>query len=609
VTRSFSGYNTKDIQGLSQHAQQQIYKLLVAPILREASLKEFHPLVRDVPERIDTKDITTLRDLEKTLIYLAPVSIDDNTFDLTIAYWRFVIQDYSKTPAHYRFFCETSIRCLHLTVNGVHESEQCLPSDRPYSPGYFVDLVEQIRRYAAILAATREKRQRGEAVDEMDATSYANSALRRSRSTTESHTNNPYRDERIELQGGLSHDGKPAYLTRSKDGQKHISLATNKPTKDVITAPVKRQMEVVTNDEGALRSMARRKKDAPIRTYTCNIDGCRKHFKRPCDLTKHIKTHERPYKCPDETCKYHNHGWPTEKERDRHYNDKHSDAPSQYKCLFEDCPYTSKRESNCKQHMEKSHGWAYVRSKNNGKGKAIASVTRIPQAATPSSSGAEGSTPASLLKPSPLTPFLSESDRSRADSVAPTERLILPEDPCMFDFGQDFPDHFNTDVLGSGLTAPFTPAWSDDRGVSAGSSLRSPFGQPDGTFESSFELQQLTPNSSNPNLSAPPTTSAPNSAAQSGWNAPIDDFSPHITSGGEDLTLTSDHFYDTMHMDEGFGEGMQSDADFQLFEGGGNNQPLFADQAGLGIGSQFDMNFQASDFDVSTLFPELSNQQ
>lgn len=48
-------------------------------------------------------------------------------------------------------------------------------------------------------------------------------------------------------------------------------------------------------------------------------------------------------------------------------NDKHSTTPSMYKCQYHPCPYESKRESNCKQHMEKAHGWAYIRSKNNGK--------------------------------------------------------------------------------------------------------------------------------------------------------------------------------------------------------------------------------------------------
>lgn len=91
----------------------------------------------------------------------------------------------------------------------------------------------------------------------------------------------------------------------------------------------------------------------------------------------------------ESSCKYHKYGWPTEKERDRHVNDKHSTAPSMYKCQFHPCTYQSKRESNCKQHMEKAHGWTYVRSKNNTKnnGKQPASSKRplTPQITTPGS--------------------------------------------------------------------------------------------------------------------------------------------------------------------------------------------------------------------------------
>ena len=83
--------------------------------------------------------------------------------------------------------------------------------------------------------------------------------------------------------------------------------------------------------------------------------------------SKHEKTHSRPWKCSDGGCKYHEYGFPTEKERDRHFGDKHSSTPSKFRCQYHPCPYESKRESNCKQHMEKAHGWVYVRSKNNGK--------------------------------------------------------------------------------------------------------------------------------------------------------------------------------------------------------------------------------------------------
>lgn len=69
-------------------------------------------------------------------------------------------------------------------------------------------------------------------------------------------------------------------------------------------------------------------------------------------------------------------------------NDKHSTTPSMYKCQYLPCPYESKRESNCKQHMEKAHGWAYIRSKNNGKAARKGPSVKTPptpQIATPGS--------------------------------------------------------------------------------------------------------------------------------------------------------------------------------------------------------------------------------
>jgi hypothetical protein len=98
--------------------------------------------------------------------------------------------------------------------------------------------------------------------------------------------------------------------------------------------------------------------------FPCEVPGCKRRlFSRLCDLKKHEKTHSRPWKCNTATCKYHTHGWPTEKELERHINDKHSSSPRTFSCLFVPCPYNSKRESNLKQHMEKTHGWEYVRSR------------------------------------------------------------------------------------------------------------------------------------------------------------------------------------------------------------------------------------------------------
>ncbi len=73
---SFTGISDATEQrGLSKYACQQIHKHIVKPILAEEKLQEFHPLIKDVPARIGKKEIKNLRDLEKTLIFLAPVSL------------------------------------------------------------------------------------------------------------------------------------------------------------------------------------------------------------------------------------------------------------------------------------------------------------------------------------------------------------------------------------------------------------------------------------------------------------------------------------------------------------------------------------------------------
>lgn len=110
--------------------------------------------------------------------------------------------------------------------------------------------------------------------------------------------------------------------------------------------------------------------------YEC--DACDKTFRRKCDLKKHTKTHDRPFKCPQSDCKYHDFGWPTEKEMQRHWNDKHDTNPTWYRCDQGDCRYQSKRESNLKQHKEKTHNWTYNRTKSNGQKKAGQSAGQTP---------------------------------------------------------------------------------------------------------------------------------------------------------------------------------------------------------------------------------------
>ncbi|USW47616.1 Putative Zinc finger C2H2-type [Septoria linicola] len=507
---------------LSKYAAEQIHKHIVQPILKETALSDFHDLIKSVPIRIGDKEIKTLRDLEKTLIFLAP--------------------DYSHSPSKYLRFCERTIRVLHTTVTTLHESDQRAPTDRPYTQGYFFDLVEQIRRYATILAATRDHQAKHDKPETMDES----------------------KDTGVSLYGGLSHNGKPAELVHTTPDGKVISLATGKviSDEDLASAAMKRPALEVDEDD-ALRSMARRKKNAKPEIHTCEL--CNKEFKRPCDLTKHVKTHERPWKCSEVDCKYHEFGWPTEKERDRHVNDKHSSAPSLYHCMFKPCPYTSKRESNCKQHMEKAHGWDYVRSKSNGKGKAT-KVVRLPQGSVPPSPSSTMLTPLTPIAPSPSVH--SYGDSSRHSSMAPPP-LAGPSNYNTPGYGNtpasEFLGHFNMDYTGNfdfndlanfpTSAFPITPAMSEDRRTSASMSSTSgmhyessAFGEPSPnqfTFnENDFALpenwQSYTPDSSiaGPGSSATHVSPATHMEQTFTEDAFMEDKYEAFTAGpAEDFTL------------------------------------------------------------------------
>ncbi|ORY09475.1 hypothetical protein BCR34DRAFT_602860, partial [Clohesyomyces aquaticus] len=192
ITSSFSALGaSEEKHTLGEYACKQIHDHIIKPILAEESLKDFHPLIQDVPRRIGNKNISNLRDLEKTLVFLAPVSDLPPSSEIAKAHCILRgVKEFSSTPTSYLRFCERSIQLLITTVDCLPEHDQRLPSDRPYTNNYFLDLIEQIRRYAAIMAATRQKQENGEELDEMDYSP----------------------DEKITLRGGLSHNGRPAEL-------------------------------------------------------------------------------------------------------------------------------------------------------------------------------------------------------------------------------------------------------------------------------------------------------------------------------------------------------------------------------------------------------------
>ena len=348
---------------LSSYACKQIQEHIINPILKEGTLSAFHPLIRSIPYRVGKKEITCLRDLEKVVLWLAPVSGSHHIFGRRLAHCLGSgVQKFSVTRSSFVKFCETSIQCLHTTVEYLNTSDRQRPTDRPYTNGYFLDLTEQVRQYAAMITAARERVASGHPAQEGDYSRYV---------CATSHTHVlgliVLSDERLSLHGGVSNTGRPVELVRIKNGQT-ISLRTGEIISPIANPGGMNRTSSSDPEEDLAHSMARRKKTEAERAKQIQrCSECDKEFKRPCDLTKHEKTHSRPWKCNDRDCKYFKYGWPTEKERDRHMNDKHSVTPSMFKCQFRPCPYESKRESNCKQHMEKAHGWTYVRSKNNGK--------------------------------------------------------------------------------------------------------------------------------------------------------------------------------------------------------------------------------------------------
>lgn len=402
---------------LSRWARDKLKERIITPILQEDRFEAFHPLVTALGSK-SNKAIRCLRDLEQSLIFQPLVSIlisrqspQSNVRSKTFAISRHL----------YRVFGEFTIQLVVDAYQHLSESEQRRAADRPYDNGYFLDLVQQINRLASHVGSSSRAQQAGSADEEED-DDMAYSI-----------------DDEVTLEGGLGETGNEAELVRWKNG-KGYSLRTGQPYEP--TPGIKRQNSGALDDE-ATRSMARRKKGhiPEIIEMKCGDSTCDKVFNRKCDLAKHEKTHSRPFKCPDKGCKYHDLGLPTEKERERHYNDKHAKDPLFYKCDF--CEFRTKRESNCKQHQEKKHGWTYERAK--GKDKAPASVRMTP-AQTPR-------TPSMDYSPSPAVSIRTWDDASSVagsigGSIAGSASMTPFEQPLnSFDTYQQAPVTYSNPIF------------------------------------------------------------------------------------------------------------------------------------------------------------------
>ena len=174
------------------------------------------------------------------------------------------------------------------------------------------------------MAATREKEAKGEELDEMDYSLYVPLSPCKPRADLTEDSN-----EKVNPHGGLADHGRPTEAVRENIRAFPLTSGT-----DDLSSSKRALSDDEMEDDSVSRSMARRRKSSKAGEVVHVCRDCKKVFKRPCDLTKHEKTHSRPWKCSAKNCKYHQLGWPTEKERDRHVNDKHSAVPPQYKCHY-----------------------------------------------------------------------------------------------------------------------------------------------------------------------------------------------------------------------------------------------------------------------------------
>lgn len=216
------------------------------------------------------------------------------------------------TPQDFQKFSLFILSTIKDNLTQFDESSRIAPGGQPYDEEYFIESEKYVRRTARRM----------------------NDALEHQQEQT-IPTNIYYKNEDIEssvgAQSNMNHDKQPTRPSTRRELFNHHAVFTCKECDKKFT-----------------------------RLYNLKLHEKAKH---------HQKTHTiRPWKCPVPTCKYHERGWPTEKEMDRHFADKHSsESAAGFECHFKPCTYISKRESNCKQHMEKFHGWTYVRSKKNSK--------------------------------------------------------------------------------------------------------------------------------------------------------------------------------------------------------------------------------------------------
>jgi len=88
--------------------------------------------------------------------------------------------------------------------------------------------------------------------------------------------------------------------------------------------------------------------------WRCHI--CSKTYSKNWRLNRHLKQHEKPFKCEVPKC---DSGFALRKDRKRHMSEVHGylmSGTEHLKCLYSDCDFTSTRRDSMKRHLQHVHG-------------------------------------------------------------------------------------------------------------------------------------------------------------------------------------------------------------------------------------------------------------
>ncbi|KAF8467801.1 hypothetical protein BDZ91DRAFT_127163 [Kalaharituber pfeilii] len=338
---------------LSQTAVNTMKKIILEPILGDKKFCAFWDVCTWAGEQIESGRIGSLRDLEKFLFHKA---------------------SNAKHRQGYNTFCTEFLSHIKHSLAYMPPNELHRTYDRPYDNGYFLDTLAQFNK--------------NEMSSDVDLDSSFQQLLdnmqqRTEKRVAEEHVEHAISSKRIKpnvplfnlmedrlgnLQNNYEHISNNFTGSRSTQPANQTGAMLPPPL------PIRAHPNAVDAfpKMNTTRSKGKRRGPTAVQKepqhFQCDWEGCpHGPFARLCDLTKHKKTHTRPHKCQVAGCKYATEGFPTEKERDRHWIDKHSSGAPEYQCSYHPCQYRSKRESNCKQHMEKAHGYEYKRTKQNYK--------------------------------------------------------------------------------------------------------------------------------------------------------------------------------------------------------------------------------------------------